>query len=269
MSPEVIESEMLDHAPAFVDIESLERLPRSSSEEPWNRPRTVVLLTDHESVSVVESALEHLADVTTHDVELLGNQHLFPLLALLPCTGINLLCDAGAAVLAEAAKQVRRSIPMVIVIAVLAECGREDLRRLLRTGINGCLLASQVVRDGLTEALIACSISSSVVLSHHLCWLLAAVTIQEPSTELEGVPPALTPRQMEVLRRLADGLTGTQIAQDLGISEKTVQAHLGRARVAFGCNTTYQLCALWGREMTSTVDGKGANPGGPERERCG
>jgi DNA-binding CsgD family transcriptional regulator len=43
--------------------------------------------------------------------------------------------------------------------------------------------------------------------------------------ELRG-EPNLTPRQWEVLRRVATGASNTQIARDLGLSEATVRKHL-------------------------------------------
>jgi DNA-binding NarL/FixJ family response regulator len=36
----------------------------------------------------------------------------------------------------------------------------------------------------------------------------------------------LTPREMEVLQRLAEGLTNKAIAQELGISEHTIKFHV-------------------------------------------
>lgn len=38
--------------------------------------------------------------------------------------------------------------------------------------------------------------------------------------------PTLTERQIEVLRRLGDGLSNKAIARDLGVSEKTIKAHV-------------------------------------------
>jgi len=39
--------------------------------------------------------------------------------------------------------------------------------------------------------------------------------------------PRLTPRQWELLRLVAAGLTNTQIADQLGVAEGTVRIHLG------------------------------------------
>ncbi len=51
--------------------------------------------------------------------------------------------------------------------------------------------------------------------------------------------PALTPRQLQLLRRVADGHTNRQIARDLGLSEGTVRKHLEHiyARLEVGSRT--------------------------------
>ena len=61
-----------------------------------------------------------------------------------------------------------------------------------------------------------------------------------------GAPEAspLTPRELEVLGRLAGGHRTREIAVDLGISEKTVSSHLQRVLAKFGVNTRAQAVAL-------------------------
>ncbi|MGN6244396.1 MAG: helix-turn-helix transcriptional regulator [Motilibacteraceae bacterium] len=51
--------------------------------------------------------------------------------------------------------------------------------------------------------------------------------------------PALTPRQLELLRRVADGHTNRRIARDLGLAEGTVRKHLEHvyARLQVGSRT--------------------------------
>ena len=44
----------------------------------------------------------------------------------------------------------------------------------------------------------------------------------------EGEEPPLSPREMEVLRLLARGYSNAQIADELGITERTVKNHAGR-----------------------------------------
>lgn len=53
----------------------------------------------------------------------------------------------------------------------------------------------------------------------------------------------LTPREVEVLRLLADGLDGTEIARALGICPGTVRTHVEHMRHSLDCRTRAGLVA--------------------------
>lgn len=57
-------------------------------------------------------------------------------------------------------------------------------------------------------------------------------------------PDALTPRELEVLRRVADGRTNRDIAQELFVSERTVKFHVGRILAKLGADNRTQAAAL-------------------------
>jgi len=57
-------------------------------------------------------------------------------------------------------------------------------------------------------------------------------------------PETLSEREVEVLRLLTRGYANKQIARDLGISEKTVKAHLTRVFESIGV-TDRTAAALW------------------------
>jgi len=50
-----------------------------------------------------------------------------------------------------------------------------------------------------------------------------------------AAPPALTSRQLEVLRGVARGLTDKEIARELSLSPRTVEMHVARALAALEC----------------------------------
>jgi DNA-binding CsgD family transcriptional regulator len=60
--------------------------------------------------------------------------------------------------------------------------------------------------------------------------------------ELRG-EPHLTPRQWEVLRRVATGAGNTQIARDLGLSEATVRKHLENVFLRLGVQSRTEAVA--------------------------
>ncbi len=60
----------------------------------------------------------------------------------------------------------------------------------------------------------------------------------------EGTPAALTPRQAQVLRHVAAGLTNREIATELSLSEKTVDRHLSNAFDRLGVSSRAAAAAL-------------------------
>lgn len=59
----------------------------------------------------------------------------------------------------------------------------------------------------------------------------------ETTPDTAGAPMRLTPRQVEVLARIADGQTDKQIAAALSLSYRTVEMHTAAALKALGCKT--------------------------------
>ena len=55
---------------------------------------------------------------------------------------------------------------------------------------------------------------------------------------------SLTPREREVVRRVALGRSTPQIAADLGLSPATIRSHVRNAMVKVGAHTRAQLVAL-------------------------
>jgi DNA-binding CsgD family transcriptional regulator len=69
---------------------------------------------------------------------------------------------------------------------------------------------------------------------------------------LDGRPPAadlgrsvgLSPRQVEIIVRVANGMLDKQVARDLGIAVTTVRTQIGRIGRKTGCTRRAELTAL-------------------------
>ncbi len=85
------------------------------------------------------------------------------------------------------------------------------------------LAAVRTVHSG--DAVIAAS--STRRLLQHVGPLLRAGAATSASTA-PGLPPDLTPRELEVLECMAHGLTNSEIAVRFVVSEATVKTHVGR-----------------------------------------
>ena len=116
---------------------------------------------------------------------------------------------------AGAIRSLRQQYPRTAFIMLLAHADEQAAREALQDGANGVLVERDVISE-LRHALAAMNagqsyISSSIRMAKALAHVL-------PST-------GLTPRQHEILKLIAGGLTSRQIAKTLGVHIKTVESH--------------------------------------------
>jgi DNA-binding NarL/FixJ family response regulator len=109
-----------------------------------------------------------------------------------------------------------RSLEGLPVVAVVAD--EADAREALAAGARGAVLRTA---DGdLLAAALRAAALGLVVLDEAFARSFAPA---EPPAELAE---PLTPRELEVLQRLTQGLSNKQIAQRLGVSDHTVKFHV-------------------------------------------
>lgn len=113
----------------------------------------------------------------------------------------------------ETVRRIRLLDPRARVIILTTYDTDEDIARALRAGAK-----AYVLKDIAADALIAC-----------IRDVLAGKTYLAPSAAAklaEGVTRVqLTPRELATLRLMADGQANKEIANALGISERTVKTH--------------------------------------------
>jgi DNA-binding NarL/FixJ family response regulator len=146
----------------------------------------------------------------------------------------------------EATRRIVRDCPEVHVVVLTSF---EDKRRILdalEAGAVGYLL-----KDA-NPAEIAVAVRAAAAGGSPLDPKAARVLLE--SARGDGRPTAsLTPREREVLVLVADGLANKNIARRLGISERTVKAHLTNVFQAINVVDRTQA-ALWARENLDTQD---------------
>jgi DNA-binding NarL/FixJ family response regulator len=115
----------------------------------------------------------------------------------------------------EAVRQIRALDPSAKVIVLTTYDTDEDITRALKAGAK-----AYVLKDITADDLIAC-----------IHDVLAGKTYLAPAAAAklaEGVSRVqVTPRELSALRLMADGKSNKEIANTLGISERTVKTHLG------------------------------------------
>lgn len=129
---------------------------------------------------------------------------------------MDLLMPVMDGVTATAA--IRRELPDVEVIALTSVLEDASVFGAIRAGAIGYLLKD-------TEAEDLCRAIKSAAAGQVQLSPKAAARLMREVRAPES-PEALTQREIEVLRLLAQGLSNKEIARELGIGEKTVKTHV-------------------------------------------
>ena len=196
----------------------------------------VLLADDH---AVVRSGLTQLL-ATVEDVEVVGaaaDGAEAVELALAERPDVVLM-DLSMPVMdgIEAIRRLRVRDPEARIVVLTSFSDRERILDALDAGAIGYLL-KDAEPDELIRGVRAAAAGEAPLAPKAASAVLTARADQRPVAEL-------TPREREVLGALARGKANKQIARELGISEKTVKAHLTRVFESIGV-TDRTAAALW------------------------
>ncbi|HEX4265949.1 MAG TPA: response regulator transcription factor [Verrucomicrobiae bacterium] len=124
----------------------------------------------------------------------------------------------------QATTEIRNKFPAARILMLTTFDGDEDIHKALQAGAQGYVLKNST-RETLIPALRTVAAGERWIPKDIASRLASRKTFEE-----------LTPREVEVLHKLARGLANKEIADTLGISEHTVKGHLknilGKLRVA-------------------------------------
>jgi DNA-binding NarL/FixJ family response regulator len=122
----------------------------------------------------------------------------------------------------EALPRITKDFPGVKVVILSAHANEEYVIRALREGASGYMLKDSATTE--LELAINSVIHGKIYLSPSISRTVIDDYLQRVG---ETVSPLeqLTPRQREILQLVAEGKSTKQVAYDLGISVKTVEAH--------------------------------------------
>jgi DNA-binding NarL/FixJ family response regulator len=123
----------------------------------------------------------------------------------------------------------RAASPSTLVVVYTAEAGPEVVRGALAAGAGGVLLKEAPLAD-IARALVS---------------VRAGRTYIDPGAgRVDGAGPVEpTPRELDVLNLVADGLTQAEIGVRLGIGAETVRTHVHKACKRLDAATTTQAVA--------------------------
>jgi DNA-binding NarL/FixJ family response regulator len=139
----------------------------------------------------------------------------------------------------ESTRRIVADFPDVYVVVLTSFADKQRILDALEAGAVGYLLKDADPAE-VAAAVRAAAAGGSPLDPKAARVLLDSRREQKPSADL-------TPREREVLELVAEGLANKNIARRLGISERTVKAHLTNVFQAIGVVDRTQA-ALWARE---------------------
>lgn len=147
----------------------------------------------------------------------------------------------------EATKRIKERHPTTAVLILTAYDNEQYIFALLEAGAAGYLLKN-VRRSELIDAIRAVHQGEPVLHPQIARKVIERFRDRKarPSAEEEPIRDPLSEREMEVLRLAGKGISNKDIASQLSLSARTVQAHLGNifSKLGVGSRTEAVLYAL-------------------------
>ncbi|MGY4772987.1 response regulator [Kribbella sp. CWNU-51] len=122
----------------------------------------------------------------------------------------------------EATRRVRTDHPGTEVVVLTTYSDDDSVLSALRAGARG-FLTKDADAESIGRALQAAAAGQSIVDAEVQRRLIEGAAAPKPA---DPADTGLTPREIEVLRLIADGLSNTEIARRLVVSEATVKTHI-------------------------------------------
>jgi DNA-binding NarL/FixJ family response regulator len=141
----------------------------------------------------------------------------------------------------EAVRQIRKAVPDIKVLILTMHESDQMVRHALEAGVHGYLLKSDLT-DSLREAVEAIVGGerfftpkvSQIVLDGFL-------NTKSPNELADGAAARATPREIQIIRLLAQGKSNKQIGSELGITVRTVDTHRANIMLRLGLHSLADL----------------------------
>ena len=152
----------------------------------------------------------------------------------------------------ELVKNLGSQFPLVALIVLSMHDEALYAERALRAGARGYVMKRETTKSVLTA--IRRVLEGSVYLSERVVNGMARKLSLSSKASASSPVERLSDRELEIFRLLGQGRTTSQIAGDLNLSLKTVQAYCARAKEKFGVRSLTELLrAAFRWEDTSHV----------------
>jgi len=182
-------------------------------------PELAVVAEAADGAAALRLAVRHSPDVVLMDIEMPGGDGI---------TATRNICE---------------SVPTARVLILTMFDLDEYVLEALRAGASGFLLKTSGPTE-LVNAVKACA-SGEYTLGRTVVARLidSFVARPQPTPTVPGIAD-LTPREMDVLRSMAGGLTNAEIAAELYLAETTVKTHVARILAKLGARDRVQAIVI-------------------------
>ncbi|MFN7934354.1 MAG: response regulator transcription factor [Bryobacteraceae bacterium] len=183
-----------------------------------NQPIAIVLVDDHRVVTAsLKAYLESFPEFRVAGIAASGEELLQHVCEWNPVVILQDLLMPGGMDGIEAIRRTRERIPEVRIIALTASTDEARMMGALRAGAAG-----YIRKDAAPEVLLA-AVRAVATGRTYIDPSVGRVLLNAASQSHHA---QLSPRETEILRRIALGLSNKEIAAALSISEETVKTHI-------------------------------------------
>ena len=139
----------------------------------------------------------------------------------------------------ELVKKLESEFPLVALIVLSMHDEALYAERALRAGARGYVMKRETTKSMLTA--IRRVLAGDIYVSDRVVSIMARRLGSSRKAAASTPVERLSDRELEIFRLLGQGRTTSQIAEDLQLSLKTVQAYCARAKEKFGVNSLVEL----------------------------
>jgi DNA-binding NarL/FixJ family response regulator len=139
----------------------------------------------------------------------------------------------------ELVKQLAKQFPQVALIVLSMHDETLYAERALRAGARGYVMKHETSKSVLAS--IRRVIGGGVYVSERIVNRMASRSKSSHEPVITSPVERLSDRELEIFRLLGQGRTSSQIAKDLNLSLKTVQAYCARTKEKFGISSLSEL----------------------------
>lgn len=130
----------------------------------------------------------------------------------------------------EATRQILEQNPNIRIIALSSFQDNDSVNSMLNNGASGYILKNASIDE--LEGVIRTVYKGNSVIDSQLMRRIVQFNVQKPEKDFQ-----LSPRESEILRLIAGGMSYSQVADQLTISMSTVKFHIGNILTKLGVET--------------------------------